>query len=305
MTLSSSISTECSSMGSRAWEVRDSQSSNSESLKVLDELHARGKAVVLLSNSPSLVKHNIPRLERLGFAVAQLDGFVTSGEVALPRLAAHAWGRKCVVFGWDSARTEMLLAAADCELASLDDCEFVIAESTVEFFTRESTTCMREFFDRGEISQGVLASLRKAAQRKLPMVVLNPDIKVVGSAGEMHFLPGLLAELYRREAPDVEIRVFGKPNSDVFESALQQAQHKLPGLLKTKVCHVGDSLHHDIQGAAKFGIDSMLITTGVHRDFIHAEGVDGGIGPPEMCKVLEICEAENLKPTHVMDVVRW
>ena len=272
---------------------------------MLDELHNRGKAVVLLSNSPSLVKHNIPRLERLGFAVGQLDGFVTSGEVALPHLASHAWGRKCVVFGWDWARTETLLAGAECELASLDDCEFVIAESTVEFFTRDSTTSMREFFDRGEVSEGVLVCLRKAAQRKLPMVVLNPDVKVVGSGGDIHFLPGLLAELYRREASDVEIRIFGKPNSDVFESAFQQAQYKIPGLLKTKVCHVGDSLHHDIQGAANFSIDSVLITTGVHRDFIHAKGVDGGIGEPEMCKVLEICEAENLEPTHVMDVVRW
>ena len=28
---------------------------------------------------------------------------------------------------------------------------------------------------------------------------------------------------------------------------------------------IGDSIHHDIKGAENFGIDSLLITSGIHK----------------------------------------
>ena len=30
---------------------------------------------------------------------------------------------------------------------------------------------------------------------------------------------------------------------------------------------IGDSIHHDIKGAINFGIDSLLITSGIHKSF--------------------------------------
>ena len=34
---------------------------------------------------------------------------------------------------------------------------------------------------------------------------------------------------------------------------------------KSKILAVGDSIYHDIQGANLFGIDSVLITSGIHN----------------------------------------
>ena len=30
---------------------------------------------------------------------------------------------------------------------------------------------------------------------------------------------------------------------------------------------IGDSIHHDIKGAINFGIDSLLVTSGIHKYF--------------------------------------
>ena len=34
----------------------------------------------------------------------------------------------------------------------------------------------------------------------------------------------------------------------------------------SKIIAVGDSLDHDILGASNFGVDSILITSGIHKD---------------------------------------
>ena len=42
---------------------------------------------------------------------------------------------------------------------------------------------------------------------------------------------------------------------------------KFKNFNKSKVLAVGDSLFHDIQGARKYGVDSVLITSGIHSNF--------------------------------------
>ena len=32
---------------------------------------------------------------------------------------------------------------------------------------------------------------------------------------------------------------------------------------------IGDSIHHDIKGAMNFGIDSLLITSGIHKSIFN------------------------------------
>ncbi|KAF1779590.1 HAD-like domain [Phytophthora cactorum] len=57
-----------------------------------------------------------------------------------------------------------------------------------------------------------------------------------------------------------EVVYFGKPTKEHFEVCLQLANVTD----KSKVVHIGDSLHHDIQGATNVGVDSILIAGGVH-----------------------------------------
>ena len=36
---------------------------------------------------------------------------------------------------------------------------------------------------------------------------------------------------------------------------------------KKRILAIGDSIHHDIKGAINFGIDSLLITSGIQKSF--------------------------------------
>ena len=44
-------------------------------------------------------------------------------------------------------------------------------------------------------------------------------------------------------------------------------EDRLNSYKKSQMVAIGDSLFHDIIGAKKFGIDSVLITSGIHGDY--------------------------------------
>ena len=45
-------------------------------------------------------------------------------------------------------------------------------------------------------------------------------------------------------------------------------------LKKSKTIAIGDSLDHDIYGASKFGIKSILITSGIHKKVFNSSNLD-------------------------------
>ena len=57
---------------------------------------------------------------------------------------------------------------------------------------------------------------------------------------------------------------------------------------------VGDSLDHDILGASNFGVDSVLITSGVHKD-LFKNSIEKGL------KNIENDRKWNFKPTYVCE----
>lgn len=146
-----------------------------------------------------------------------------------------------------------------------------------------------------------------AAQRGLPAVCANPDLLAVRDTGRTAHMPGRLADLYDHECGRASAGAgaarrrggaglvpltlrFGKPAASHFHGAIAAAVGEpYPSLTTTatttnnnrsssgmgglRVLHVGDSLHHDIQGAADAGVDSLLITDyGVHKDSFLSTG---------------------------------
>ena len=68
---------------------------------------------------------------------------------------------------------------------------------------------------------------------------------------------GTIAELYKSLGG--EIFVLGKPSLDIYIESTK----KIKKLDKSKVLVVGDSIYHDIKGANDFGLDSVLVGTGI------------------------------------------
>ncbi|MCY1239235.1 HAD hydrolase [compost metagenome] len=79
------------------------------------------------------------------------------------------------------------------------------------------------------------------------------------------FGAGRIADLY--EELGGKVRWIGKPFADIYALALDFLGHPDP----TRVCAIGDSIEHDIAGAANAGLHSVLVTTGILEHAVDEE----------------------------------
>ena len=61
--------------------------------------------------------------------------------------------------------------------------------------------------------------------------------------------------------PIKSLFILGKPKVDIYIESTK----KIKKLNKSRILVVGDSMYHDIQGANSYGVDSLLITSGIHQ----------------------------------------
>ena len=98
------------------------------------------------------------------------------------------------------------------------------------------------------------------------MICSNPDKKVV--RGEKFMIcAGLLAEYYEKIGGKVEY--YGKPYNEIYEFTYLRIKKR-----SSRILVIGDSLDNDIKGANLQNLDSLLITSGIHRDVNNEKGVD-------------------------------
>lgn len=225
--------------------LRDGRGPYPGAAATLVRLKDQGKRIIILSNSGKRSAENDRRLVDLGFAAGSWDWFLTSGEVAwqiLKKEGAQASGRvsKCLLIsrdgdlsplnGLDLERTEngadadfVLLAASEGDLLPLSHYEALLAP---------------------------------AARRGVPCLCTNPDKVMLTKTGTA-FGAGRIAELY--EELGGKVRWIGKPFADIYDFALDFLGRPDP----SRVCAIGDSIEHDIAGAAGAGIGAVLVTTGI------------------------------------------
>jgi len=106
---------------------------------------------------------------------------------------------------------------------------------------------------------GLTPILEKMLELQLPMHCANPDQFAI-RGGEMGISAGAIARHYQSMGAN-RVIYYGKPQPDLFEKALGT----LRGIDKSRLIMVGDAFETDIVGAANFGIDSLLITGGIHQ----------------------------------------
>ncbi len=68
----------------------------------------------------------------------------------------------------------------------------------------------------------------------------------------------------------------------------------------TQVLAIGDSMHHDIGGAAALGIDSLLIAGGIHADQLLDS--QKALRPQGLEK---LCDTYKKRPTYVSAALTW
>jgi len=152
--------------------------------------------------------------------------------------------------------------------------------------------------------------LTAAAKESLPLVVANPDLVTVGGEAGLLPMPGTLAAWYSEMEGAGPIYLMGKPSLVVYETLAE-----LTNASKSETVAVGDSLEHDVNGAAAYGIDVVFVCGGIHAeelgydaDTLIAQKVGDGKHVPavDAAAVEKLADDSNCaRPTVAVPVFRW
>lgn len=152
--------------------------------------------------------------------------------------------------------------------------------------------------------------LMAAAKESLPLVVANPDLVTVGGEDGLLPMPGTLASWYSEMPGAGPIYLMGKPSLVVYETLAE-----LTKASKSETVAVGDSLEHDVNGAAAYGIDVVFVCGGIHAEELGydlndlvAENVGDGRGVRHVdASAIETLADDSscARPTHAVPVFRW
>lgn len=113
----------------------------------------------------------------------------------------------------------------------------------------------------------------------IPVIVANTDLAYPVRGTHVAVAVGSLANMLEGIIGKTFIR-FGKPDGQIFTYALERCQAEHPDVTKREILMVGDTLHTDIIGANKFGLDSALVLSGNTQKEHAALLIDGsGIVP--------------------------
>lgn len=115
----------------------------------------------------------------------------------------------------------------------------------------------------GENLNDSLATLDKAISKNIPLVCANPDLVAQTFAGPCP-CPGIIYDYYKLKGGNAI--AIGKPHQEVYTRILSLLKEKHSSFDKTKTVIIGDGMFTDILGANRQGLDSVLISSGIHGD---------------------------------------
>lgn len=254
------------------------------SIECLRRLRQRGKRVAILSNAPRRAAEVARRCAELGIVPALYDVIHSSGEETWlylkerPDAFHRKLGRACYHLGPERDR------------GVLDGLDL---EETTEIAKASFVLNTGAHLGENEVADFELA-LRPAAERGLPMVCANPDLEVI-RGGVREICAGMLALRY--EELGGTVRYHGKPHESVYRRALPQLGLGSRG----RVLAVGDSLRTDIAGARRAGLESLLVTGGIHAEEL-------GLAPgahPDPAMLTKICALAGERPTYAAPAFVW
>jgi HAD superfamily hydrolase (TIGR01450 family) len=97
-------------------------------------------------------------------------------------------------------------------------------------------------------------------KKPIPVIVANTDFSYPVTKNEVSVAAGGLASMIETIVGRKFIR-FGKPDSQMFMFAYDLIRERMPAT-KKDIIMVGDTLHTDILGGNKFGLDTVLVLSG-------------------------------------------
>jgi len=213
----------------------------------------QGGVVILVSNSPRPNQGVAEQLDAVGVARDAYDLIVSSGDAS--KKLIHDLGA-LPVFHLGPAR----------DLSIYDGFE----GTRVPEAEAEAIVCTGLFDDETETPQDYTELLTHFAGRGLPMICVNPDMRVE-RGGKLVYCAGALANAYSNMGGQVHFA--GKPYPPIYAMAQAALCNKLGRKVSTQeILAIGDGVHTDIEGAGRAGIDAVFVASRVH---VSAATLDG------------------------------
>lgn len=257
--------------------VHDGVNAFPHTVPTLREMKRSKRHVWMLSNAPRRAYTVAQKLAEMGVSDDLYAGIMTSGEAtwqALRDRYLEQWGGRCFHIG--GARDHSLFEDLPVTLVERpEEADFVLC-SGVEDFSHSAD----QYRDR----------LAACADRQLPMICANPD-RIVHVADKLVVCAGRLADIYIEM--EGQVTWFGKPYRQVYS-------HCLSAMNGMRVLAVGDGMPTDIAGATGAGIDSVLVTTGIHRENFE----EAGTKAPEN-RLAEFFSGYPYRPTYLAQGLIW
>lgn len=131
---------------------------------------------------------------------------------------------------------------------------------------------------------GLNKAVNLLRQRPIPAIIANPDGAYPMSKRDVSIAIGGLAYMVEKITGKKFIR-FGKPDSQIFMFAWEYIIQHHPAISKKDILMVGDTLHTDILGGNKFGLDTALVLTGnILPEDYETRIFSSGITPTYICE---------------------
>ena len=216
-----------------------------KAILALKELLKMNKNFVLLTNAPRPNETVKIFLEKMGMEKELRDHVFTSGEASLNYLKKFQQSNKFFHIG-PPRDFDLFNDFKNDQSKNLDDCQYLLCTG---------------LFDNHDDDLNYYKDLLKKHNNK-KMVCTNPDL-IVDRGSKRELCAGSVAMIFEKMGG--EVIYFGKPYAEIYNQATDNKNKK--------ILSIGDNLNTDIKGANLLSYDSLLISSGVHKNEILDEGI--------------------------------
>lgn len=217
----------------------------------IDFIKDQNKLYYVLTNDASTSPAQLAKkFEKMGLPGIEAEKVISSGMMAREYLRYKIKSGRVAYLGTeDSAH---YIEEAGLETISISDLELdKIEEVSALVFLDD------EGFDWNKDINKTVNLIRK---KNMPVIVANSDYTYPVSRNDVAIATGGIADLVEKVVKKHFIH-FGKPDAQMFMYTYEQLlmQEEID---KSEILMVGDTLHTDIIGGNKFGLDTALVLTG-------------------------------------------
>ena len=211
------------------------------SVEVLERLEENKKNYVLLTNAPRPNQTVFEFLKKMGLDKTKAQHVYTSGQAALDQIKTMN-SKKFFHIG-PPRDFDLFKTFENQKVESIDSCDFLLCTGLFDSHQGDLEYYEKLFLNHTEKK----------------MICTNPDL-IVDRGEVREFCAGTIAKIFEKLGG--EVKYFGKPYPEIYKKAFDNPKGK-------KVICIGDSLNTDIKGANMQNFDSLLISSGIHKNEIN------------------------------------